>query len=93
MMRIVVRTCFLFVQGTNYINLFLTLVDKTRVKLSGDGDNDYINASYVKVKCLSLKLFVLCFSLSGIQCAHLIYCFIPVLLNCLYFMNISDSSW
>ena len=61
MMRIVVRTYFLFVQGTNYINLFLTLVDKTRVKLSGDGDNDYINASYVKVKCLSLKLFVLCF--------------------------------
>lgn len=65
MMRIVVRTCFLFVQGTNYINLFLTLVDKTRVQLSGDGDNDYINASYVKVKCLSLKLFVLCFVCQG----------------------------
>ena len=31
-----------------------TLVEKTRVKLSGDDDNDYINASHVKVVCLSL---------------------------------------
>ena len=36
-------------------NSFISTSDeKTRVKLSGDDDNDYINASHVKVVCLSL---------------------------------------
>ena len=44
---------------SNIMFLFY-VVEKTRVKLSGDGDSDYINANHVKVHvvCLSMLQFV-----------------------------------
>ena len=40
----------------NNILIFIltSVVEKTRVKLSGDTDSDYVNANHVKVVCLSM---------------------------------------
>jgi len=43
----------------NSIFFYPTLVETTRVKLSGDGDNDYINANHVKVSCVCISMLKL----------------------------------
>ena len=55
---------FLSVLKNSFSNIMFLfyVVEKTRVKLSGDGDSDYINANHVKVHvvCLSMLQFVKC---------------------------------
>lgn len=44
----------LFLISNILIFILTTSVEKTRVKLSGDANSDYINANHVKVVCLSM---------------------------------------
>lgn len=43
----------------NLILIIFIAVEKTRVRLNGDGDDDYINANHVKVvfETVSIELF------------------------------------
>lgn len=60
-----------------FVNTFYSsVVEKTRVLLSGHGDNDYINANHVKVVCLLIQ-----WSVNAIILIMLIEVFFPTMFN------------
>lgn len=48
-LKLIVYSCYLLLLILSFYLFILLAVEKTRVKLNGEGSNDYINANHIKV--------------------------------------------